>query len=73
VHVGEGVGEGGGGGGGGGVGDVGAAAAWVTVKFQPAASIVPVRVEVTGLAATLYETVPGPVADAPAVTLIQLD
>jgi hypothetical protein len=47
------------------------AAACVTVIVCPAIVIVPVRLLVTGLTATLYETLPLPVPVAPAVTVIQ--
>jgi hypothetical protein len=49
----------------------GGAAACCTVKFHPAARIVVVRGDVSVLGATLNETVPGPVVDAPAVTVTQ--
>ena len=48
------------------------AAACVTVKVCPPIVIVPVRVVVRALAATLSDTVPLPVPVAPAVTVIQL-
>jgi hypothetical protein len=47
------------------------AAACVTVKVWPAIVMVPVRVDVAVFCATEYDTVPAPLPDAPAVTVIQ--
>lgn len=43
----------------------------VTVKVRPAMVIVPVRAAVAGFAAAEYPTDPGPVPDAPDVTVSQ--
>jgi hypothetical protein len=47
------------------------AAACCTVKFHPAVSTVALRIVVSVFGATLYDTVAGPVLDAPAVTVTQ--
>jgi hypothetical protein len=47
------------------------APAWVTVIVWPAMVIVPVRLTVSVLAATLYDTVPFPLPVAPAEMAIQ--
>jgi len=49
--------------------DARAAAAWTTVKFHPPASMAPLRIAVLVFEATLNDTAPGPVVEAPAVTV----